>query len=272
MRLRWIHGVIVCVLALSGCGETEQVLAMDREGFALDGKVAFVYAAPEPASVGGAKPWVWYAPALGDRHPSKTEQWMFDRLHAKGIAIAGIDVGESMGNPEGRAAFQKLYEHMVEQGYSKKPVLIGRSRGGLMHYNWAVEHPESVGGIAGIYPVCNLESWPGLKKAAPAYGMTAEQLKDKLAEHNPVDRLKPLAKAKVPVFHLQGDADRVVPLAQNTKLLVDRYKALGGPGAYEVIEGGRHDLERHWFESEALTGFMIECALADSSRKPEKEE
>ena len=103
------------------------------------------------------------------------------------------------------------------------------SRGGLMLYNWAVEHPKSIGGIAGIYPVCNLVSYPGLKRAAGAYEMTTDELKAKLTRHNPIDRLAPLAKAKVPILHLHGDKDRTVPLEANSAELAKRYKAFGDP-------------------------------------------
>lgn len=243
-------------------------LTFDR--FKLDDNNAFVCAPEKQAKTDLGKPWVWYAPTLSKRHPNtRDEGWMFERLHAKGIAMAGIDVGESMGNPKGRAIFQELYEHMVAKGYSSKPILLGRSRGGLMLYNWAVEHPECVGGIAGIYTVGNLASWPGLKKAAPAYEMTADELKEKLKAHNPVDRIAPLAKAKVPIFHLHGDNDKVVPLEHNAGLLVQRYKKLGGPATLEIIEGGGHDLKRHWFESQTLTDFMIDKALNGTTNASE---
>jgi pimeloyl-ACP methyl ester carboxylesterase len=45
---------------------------------------------------------------------------------------------------------------------------------------------------------------------------------------NPIDILEPLARAKVPLLHVVGDADDVVPLARNTAVLAQRYKALGG--------------------------------------------
>ena len=62
-----------------------------------------------------------------------------------------MDVGESYGSPRGRAAFSALYSELVERrGFSRNPCLLARSRGGLMLYNWAAEHPESVAGIAGI--------------------------------------------------------------------------------------------------------------------------
>jgi hypothetical protein len=43
-----------------------------------------------------------------------------------------------------------------------------------------------------------------------------------------VDRLAPLAKAKVGLIHVVGDTDDVVPVAENTGLIESRYQALGG--------------------------------------------
>lgn len=45
---------------------------------------------------------------------------------------------------------------------------------------------------------------------------------------NPVDILEPLAKAGVPLIHVVGDADTTVPVAANTAVIEQRYKALGG--------------------------------------------
>ena len=45
---------------------------------------------------------------------------------------------------------------------------------------------------------------------------------------NPVDSLAPLAKARVPLLHVYGDADDVVPWDENTGLIASRYKELGG--------------------------------------------
>ena len=59
--------------------------------------------------------------------------------------------------------------------------MLGRSRGGLMTLAWAVENADKVGGFAGIYPVCNLVSYPGVAKAAGAYELTAEELQTELA-------------------------------------------------------------------------------------------
>lgn len=258
-KLSILAGLTLLIVTGSVLAQQSQ---LEFERYKLGDHDAFLVAPEKPAKTDLGKPWVWYAPTFHKKLPNQRDEgWMIQRLHAKGIAIAGIDVGESYGSPKGRAAFQQLYEHMVKQGYSTKPVLLARSRGGLMLYNWAVEHPDSVAGVAGIYPVCNLLSYPGLKKAAPAYEMTEAELKENLAEHNPIDRLAPLAKAKVPVYHIHGDNDKIVPLEDNSALLVERYKKLGGPATLQVIQAGGHDMEKHWFESQALTDFMIEKAL-----------
>lgn len=239
-----------------------------REDFELDGHHAFVIPAAKPGKAVSGRPWVWYAPTLGGQHPDATEAWMFDRLGERGIAIAGVDVGESFGSPAGRSVFQKLYVELTEnRGFSRTPVLLARSRGGLMLYNWAAEHPDGVAGIAGIYPVCNLRSYPGLDQAAPAYGLTTAQLEAQLSKHNPIDRLAPLAEAGVPVYHLHGDADEVVPLEDNSAVLAERYTTLGGSVNVEVIQGGGHDMDRHWFQSQTLTDFMIARALAGRSEQ-----
>ena len=129
-----------------------------------------------------------------------------------------------------------------------------------MLYNWAAENPDKVGGIAGIYPVGNLASWPGLGKACKAYGMDAASLEKVLAEHNPIERLAPIAKAHVPILHIHGDKDRVVPLEQNSGLIHERYQALGGPMELIVIPGGGHDLKPHWFRSQELVDFVTKHA------------
>ena len=37
-----------------------------------------------------------------------------------------------------------------------------------MLYNWAAENPRRIACIAGIYPVCDFRSWPGVEKTAAA--------------------------------------------------------------------------------------------------------
>jgi dipeptidyl aminopeptidase/acylaminoacyl peptidase len=194
---------------------------------------------------------------------------MFERFLKAGIAVAGIDVGESFGSPEGRARYTAFYETLVqERGLSPRPCLLARSRGGLMLYNWAVEHPESVACIAGIYPVCDLRSYPGLDRASDAYGMTPEELTERLTMHNPVDRVESLAKAGVPIFHIHGDADTVVPIEVNSAAVAQRYRESGGEMTLLVVEGGGHTMWPGWFQSPELVEFAIAHAIAEEKDHP----
>ena len=64
---------------------------------------------------------------------------------------AGIDVGESFGSPDGSALYSALYDELTQhRGFAAKPVLLGRSRGGLMTLSWAAANADKVAGFAGI--------------------------------------------------------------------------------------------------------------------------
>lgn len=237
-----------------------QVTATDaRTIFSVDDQPAFVII-PERKKP-GAIPWVLYAPTLGKGLPGDAERWMFKQFLDAGIAIAGVDVGESYGSPKGRATYDALHKVLVEKhGFGTQACLLARSRGGLMLYAWAADNPEKVRCIAGIYPVCNLASYPGIARACGAYGMTEQQLTAKLSENNPVDRLEALAKADIPIFHIHGDDDRVVPLKDNSGLLAERYKALGGVMELVVPKGQGHNMWEGFFQCQSLVDFVIDHA------------
>jgi pimeloyl-ACP methyl ester carboxylesterase len=162
-------------------------------------------ALPEGVKSGQKTPWLWYFPS-DYKLPGTLEQWMINKCLANGIAVAGIDVAGDFGTPAGRATFSAFYEELSENhGLTKKACLLARSYGGLQMYNWAAEHPESVACLAGIYPVCNMASYPGLKSAAGKYRMSHEQLVKELKAHNPVDRLAPLAVRHLTFASIVGE-------------------------------------------------------------------
>lgn len=208
----------------------------------------------------GGIPWVWYAPTLKGL-PDNAETWMFDQFRAAGIAVAGIDVGESYGSPAGRRVFSEFHRHLLKRrGLAPQPCLLARSRGGLMLYSWAVENPRCVAGIAGIYPVVDLTSYPGVAKACGAYETSEAQLAGALARHNPMERLAPLANAKVPIYHIHGDKDRVVPFAANAAALMRRYRKLGGEIVVKTAEGQGHNMWQGFFRDQDLVDFAISRA------------
>ena len=244
--------------AQSDSAEPEQP-ARRVEEFHVAGNRAFLML-PDGVATPRSLPWVWYAPTLRGL-PSRAEDWMLDQFLAAGIAIAGVDCGESYGSPAGRLAYTALYDHLVsKRGLAARVCLLARSRGGLMLYNWAVENPQRIAGIAGIYPVCDLTSYPGLAKACGAYGMTESRLQSVLRQHNPIDRLIPLAKAGVPIYHIHGDKDLVVPLTRNSGALKARYIRYGGTITLETVAGQGHSMWPGFFESQALVDFVISRA------------
>jgi pimeloyl-ACP methyl ester carboxylesterase len=253
-----------CCMAKGWAQPAEKVLPVEGgEVFAIGDSTAFLIL-PQKGVSGDPIPWVWYAPTLPGL-PAEEESWMFQQFLSHGITIAGVDVGESYGSPKGRSIYSAFYKELTEKrGLARKVCLLARSRGGLMLYNWAAEHPDSVACIAGIYPVCNLTSYPGLDRACAAYGMSKEQLAEKLIENNPIDRLAPLANAKVPIFHIHGDSDQVVPLDQNSAELKRRYKELGGEMTLEIIKGQGHNMWPGWFHSEKLVDFVVTHAEFES--------
>lgn len=227
-----------------------------RTDFAFDGGQGFVIAPTAPAA-DGTKPWLWYAPTL-NAHPAKELTWLFTRLLAEGFYIAGADVGETFGNPTARRGFETFYRHVTRTfGLDAKACLFAQSRGGLNHYHLAAAHPEWVQCIAGIYPVADLRSYPTLERAAPVYGLTVAELSAALAEHNPVDQLAPIARAGIPILHLHGDSDRLVPLEANSGALAARYRALGGPMRLVVVPGIGHQALPVFFESPELLRFLL---------------
>lgn len=255
---------VLCFCSISH-GEKSLSEKFNWTRFEVDGRPAFVIL-PEKEKRTEATPWIMYAPTFDKKLPSeKDEGWMIQRFLDNGIAIAGVDVGESYGSPKGRATYDALYAHLTtKHRLSPKACLLARSRGGLMLYNWAAQNSDKIACIAGIYPVCDLQSYPGLAKACGAYGMTEKQLQESLNKHNPVNRLASLAKAKVPIFHIHGDQDKVVPFDENSGQIAKNYRELGGKIELVVAKGQWHNMWHGFFHCEALVDFVIKNARPPS--------
>lgn len=227
-----------------------------RTDFDIDGARGFVIAPTVPRA-DGTRPWIWYAPTIG-RHPATTLSWLVPKLLAGGFYFCGDNVGETFANPRSREQFTAFYRYVVEHyGVDKKVCLFPQSRGGLNHYLFAAAHPDWVQCIGGIYPVADLRSYPGLKKAAPVYQIPEAELAAQLTQHNPIDQLAPIARAGIPILHLHGDDDKTVPLPQNSDVIYARYRALGGAMHLIVIHGEGHNESLRFFQSEALLQFFL---------------
>ncbi len=202
-----------------------------RHHFTVDGKQCWVAVPSNPRS---GNPWVWcmeFPTAFDDRTGVVP-------LVENGFYYAYMNVGNTFGSPAAQEHFDRFYEHMTAKGLSPRVSLIGVSRGGLYAYRFASRNPARVVCIYGDAPVCDFKSWPGGKgKGKGSSGDWQSLLKhygfkdeaEALAyPGSPVDTLAPLAAANIPLIHVVGDTDDVVPVEENTAVIEQRYKALGG--------------------------------------------
>lgn len=186
-----------------------------------------------PKKAAPGKPWVWHGEFFGHKPAPDIA------LLGKGFHVVSVKLPDMLGSPGAVKLWNECYAELTgTYGLSKKPALVGLSRGGLYCYNWAIANPEHVSCIYGDAPVCDFKSWPGGKGKGKGdarnwgfvqklWGFSSEA--EALAyPGNPIDNLAPLAKAGVPLLHVFGDADDVVPWEENTGLIESRYKALGG--------------------------------------------
>lgn len=203
----------------------------DQYTFAYQDREAIVVC-PKHAATGN--PWIW-RPAFFGAFASVDEE-----LLRRGFHVAYYDLTHLYGSPRARKSGTDFYWNMVRMyGLSPKVTLEGFSRGGLFAYNWAADHPDKVACIYVDAPVCNVFSWPGRspenaglwKGLLEEWGLADDQMNS--FSGNPIDRLKPLADAGIPVICVCGDSDKVVPFSENSAIVRQRYTAMGAP--FELI-------------------------------------
>ena len=206
----------------------------DRYDFEFKGRPAIVVVPREPLP---GRPWAWRGEFFGAFANADVA------LVERGFHLAYLGVPDLFGSPVAVAAWNEFHQALTTTyRLAAKVALIGLSRGGLYCYNWAAANPEKVACIYADAPVCDFKSWPGGRpkglghgdgsevewaRLLAAYGFRsdAEAIASRAA---PVDNLQPLAEARIPLLHVYGDADTVVPWQENTGVVADRYRQLGG--------------------------------------------
>lgn len=185
----------------------------------------------KPKKVAVGLPWIWRARFWG--HEPQTDIALLER----GFHLVYSDVAELYGNKVSIQLWNKFYGLMRQSGLAKKVALEGMSRGGIYSYNWALKNPSKVACIYADAPVLDMKSWPGGKGKGPGsktdweifkkdFGLTEE---DAIAfKGSPIDKAKKIARLHMPMLHVVGDADEVVPADENTNPFEQRVKASGG--------------------------------------------
>ncbi len=213
-----------------------------RYDFEIDGHPGTIVAPFAPAA---GRPWVWHGEFFGHRPAPDLA------LLGRGFHAAYLSIPDRLGSPEAVRLWDRFHTFLTgPMGLGPRPGLVGLSRGGLYAYNWGIANPSKVACIYGDAPVCDFKSWPGGKGRGPGsprdWALVLEKygFDDEAAAlaypGNPVDNLAPLARAGVPLLHVFGDADEVVPWEENTGLVAERYRALGGAITLIRKPGVRH--------------------------------
>lgn len=261
--LRTIFSVLFLVLMISAVwpshsqtqtvnlpGEPTDWNGFTKHDFEVDGRACYVVA-PKDAAPGN--PWVWRA-----RFPNFHAEADLILLE-RGFHVAYINTNGMFGSDAALGHWDAFYDTLTKRhGLARRVALEAVSRGGLFAYRWAARNTDKVACIYADTPVLDIKSWPGGKgdglgsakdwqNVLTQHGLTEAQA---LAwDKNPIDPavLKPLAEAKVPLLHIVSLNDEVVPPKENTFVLAQRYRELGGSiRVIEVAEGTAKSQGHHF--------------------------
>ncbi|MBA2112951.1 hypothetical protein HOV93_00970 [Planctomycetes bacterium FF15] len=228
-------------------GQESQWNGYAKYDFKVDQRPAYVVVPNHPAP---GNPWVWRARFPGFHAEADL------LLLKRGFHIAYINTNDMLGSPTAMGHWDNFYDFLTEKGLAKRVALEGVSRGGLFVYGWVARHPDKVACIYADTPVCDFKSWPGGKgKGVGSSGTWQRLLKEydfteaeALAyDKNPIDILAPIAEAKIPVLHIVSLNDVVVPPTENTFVLAERYRKLGGTIEIIEVEEGTEKSQGHHF-------------------------
>lgn len=241
IRRQLLKGALALAAPAAFPGARSEWRGYELREFPCDGRPATVVV-PRQAAEG--RPWLWRGEFFG------AYATVDEALLGRGWHVAYLQCKNTFGSPETQAHWSAFYRTLTEShGLHRRPVLLGMSRGGLFVYRWASVNPGKVGLIYGDAPVCDVKSWPagkGKGKGNPrewalfqkVYGLSEAQA---LAwKGNPIDLLAPLASARIPILHVVGDVDDIVPMEENTVVLKQRYEKLGGHVELIVKKGVGH--------------------------------
>ena len=221
----------------------------------------------KPDVPAAGKPWIWRTEFFGHEPQGDIA------LLALGWHVAYIKVSDMYGAPPAIKLMDEFHDFLTKTyGLNARAVLEGFSRGGLYAVNFAATHPEKTAALYIDAPVLDIRSWPGGKGAGKGdghcwqqalgfYGLTDDPEALQNFKGNPIDRLEPIAAAKIPILAVCGDADKVVPYPENTAILEERYKKLGGTISVILKPGGDHH-PHSLKDPQPIVDFLVKNAYA----------
>ncbi len=227
-----------------------------RLDFAVGGRESLLICPKTPDTAGR---WVWRAEFFGAFDTAD------QALLARGWAIAYHRVSNMYGCSQSVVYMREFREVLRDVfGMTGRAALFGFSRGGLYAFRYAVTWPEDVMALYLDAPVLDIRSWPGGKGGGIGDPACWEECKRWycLDEHsawffrdNPLDRIDELVRTGIPVLLVAGEADDVVPYAENGAVMAAKMAAAGGR-IHVILKPGvghhPHSLE----DSAPITAFM----------------
>jgi hypothetical protein len=182
--------------------------AFDRYEFQLPNVEPYTTViAPKSAATGN--PWVFRAGFV------KRDALVDLALLARGFHIVVGPVPYNADGPQ-LEQWNSVYRHLIDHGFAKRPVMEGEGEGAGEAYAWAIANPDKVSCIYAENPI----------------------MRSHMSNAPLLDRLEPLAKAGVPLFHVCGSLDPW--LKENTRIVEKRYQELAGRITVVIDEGKGH--------------------------------
>jgi hypothetical protein len=192
-------------------GTTSKYFGFDRYDFQVNQKSCIIVVPKKPAA---GNPWVWRT-YFFDHKP-----YTDSILCSKGYYMGYIDLPNLYGCPTAVRGMDTLYNYLTATyGFSKKPVLIGVSRGGLYIYNWGRSNISKISCLYGDGACMDIIAWPcacypeggtpspsDWTMCKTVYGFANDSIA-KAYTGNPYQNMRPFADAKIPLIHVYGTAD-----------------------------------------------------------------
>lgn len=161
-----------------------------------------------------------------------------------GYGFAAISNGpDTWGLDDGLYNVNLLYDYlMANYPIQEKSIFWATSAGGTIANRMVAEHPEKVRCVIGTFPVYDLQSGFRLEFCQKAWGTNdLDEFKMLISGKNPAEYPE---KLTVDYYIAHGNADKAVPLMENSKLME---AAVGKNIHLQIIEGGVHGTYNYSF-------------------------